>query len=181
MPLLSRRSVRTVPRSTHMLARPPSLRSRYRASMPQPVRVAGPVLCGLRTSQCRLHSSPLRLVRAYSSRRNWSSRRSRAAGISLVALLTWCVTRMGLRPRVSDNRSPVTRPPMLPSSMHKPWAGSKSYQISGLNTVHGWTASPVHSSSLPFCVRFNVPVTSHAATLDTGPVASGYPGGIRSR
>ena len=80
----------------------------------------------------------------------------------------------------------MTRPPVLPSSMHKPWAGSDSYQISGLNTVHGWTASPVHSSSLPFCVRFNVALRggtpySHAATLDTGPVASGYPGGIRTR
>ena len=53
--------------------------------------------------------------------------------------------------------------------------------LSELNTVHGWTASPVHSSSLPFCVCFNVPVTRYAATLDTGPVASGYPGGVHSR
>ena len=80
----------------------------------------------------------------------------------------------------------MTRPPVLPSSMHKPWAGSDSYKISGLNTVHGWTASPVLSSSLPFCVRFNVALRggtpySHAATLDTGPVASGYPGGSRTR
>ena len=74
----------------------------------------------------------------------------------------------------------MTRPPVLPSSMHKPWAGSDSYKISGLNTVHGWTASPVHSSSLPFCVRFNVALRgetpySHAATLDTGPVAQRLP------
>jgi len=32
-------------------------------------------------------------------------------------------------------------------------------------------ASPFHSSSLPFCVRFNELVTSPAATLDTGPRA----------
>jgi hypothetical protein len=62
--------------------------------------------------------------------------------------------------------------------MNRPWAGSESYKISGLNTIHGWTASPVHSSSLPFCVRFNASVTSRAATLDTEPVASGYSGGL---
>jgi len=43
-----------------------------------------------------------------------------------------------------------------------------------------WAASPVHSSSLPFCVRFNEAVTSHAATLDTGPRARSYPGGGRT-
>jgi hypothetical protein len=72
----------------------------------------------------------------------------------------------------------MTRLPVLPSSMHKPWAGSESYKISGLNTIHGWTASPVHSSSLPFCVRFNAAVARRAATLDTGPVASSYPRGV---
>jgi len=75
----------------------------------------------------------------------------------------------------------MTRLPVLPSSMHKPWAGSESYKISGLDTVHGWTASPVHSSSLPFCVRFNAAVARRAATLDTGPVASSYPRGIPTR
>lgn len=30
-------------------------------------------------------------------------------------------------------------------------------------------SQPVHSSSLLFCVRFNVVVTKHAVTLDTGP------------
>ncbi len=43
-----------------------------------------------------------------------------------------------------------------------------------------WAASPVHSSSLPFCVRFNEAVTSHAATLDTGLRARSYPGGSRT-
>jgi hypothetical protein len=71
--------------------------------------------------------------------------------------------------------SPLTRLPVLPSSMHKPWAGSESHKTSGLNTVYGWTASPVHSSSLPSCVRFNAAVARLAATLDTTPVASSYP------
>ena len=71
--------------------------------------------------------------------------------------------------------SPLTRLPVLPSSVNKPWAGSESYKISGLNIVYGWTANPVHSSSLPFCVRFNAAVARRAATLDTGPVASSYP------
>ena len=44
-----------------------------------------------------------------------------------------------------------------------------------------WAASPVHSFSLPFCVRFNAAVTSDAATLDTGPRAKSYPDGIRTR
>jgi hypothetical protein len=42
-------------------------------------------------------------------------------------------------------------------------------------------SEPVHSSSLPSCVRFNMAVTRHAATLDTGPVANGYPGGVPTR
>jgi hypothetical protein len=77
--------------------------------------------------------------------------------------------------------SPLTRLPVLPSSMHKPWVRSEGYRISGLNIVYGWTASPVHSSSTSFCVRFNAPVARLAATLDTGPVASSYPRGIPTR
>jgi hypothetical protein len=61
--------------------------------------------------------------------------------------------------------------------MHTPWAGSYSYKISGLNTVQGSTVSRYLLTSLPFCVRFNVAVTRHAATLDTGPVANSYPDG----
>jgi hypothetical protein len=34
--------------------------------------------------------------------------------------------------------TPLTRLPVLPSSMHKTWAGSESYKISGVNTVYGW-------------------------------------------
>jgi len=66
---------------------------------------------------------------------------------------------------------------MLPSSMDTPWAESDSYNLSELNTIQGGIASPCLSSSLPFCVRFNVTVTWYAATLDTGLVANDYPGG----
>ena len=83
--------------------------------------------------------------------------------------------RPSFEPPSAFRPSPLTRLPVLPSSLYKPWAESESYQISGLDTVYGWTASPVHSSSLPFCVRFNAPVARRAATLDTGPVASSYP------
>ena len=46
-----------------------------------------------------------------------------------------------------------------------------------LNTVQGWAVSRYLSSSLPFCVRFNVSVTRHAATLDTRLVSNSYPSG----
>ncbi len=36
------------------------------------------------------------------------------------------------------------------------------------------------AQSIPFCVRFNEAVTSHAATLDTGPLARSYSGGSRT-
>ena len=52
--------------------------------------------------------------------------------------------------------------------------------VAGLNTVQGSTVSRYLLTSLPFCVRFNVAVTRHAATLDTGPVANSYPRGIRT-
>jgi hypothetical protein len=66
---------------------------------------------------------------------------------------------------------------MLPSSMDTPWAESHSYNLSELNTIQGSTVSRYLSTSLPFCVRFKVTVTWHAATLDTGLVANDYPGG----
>ncbi len=47
-------------------------------------------------------------------------------------------------------------------------------KIRGSITIQGGLASPNLSSSLPFWVRFNVPVTSYAATLDTGPLAKSY-------
>ena len=51
----------------------------------------------------------------------------------------------------------------------------------GLNTIQGWVANPGLSSSLPFCLRFNVAVTRHAATLDTEPLAKSYSDGCSSR
>jgi hypothetical protein len=75
---------------------------------------------------------------------------------------------------------------MLPSSMHTPWAESKSYNLSELNTIQGGVASPCLSSSLPFCVRFNralpleIQPYSQAATLDTKPLAKSYLGGNHS-
>jgi hypothetical protein len=50
-------------------------------------------------------------------------------------------------------------------------------RISGLNTIQGWVVNPGLSSSLPFCVLFNVAVTRHAATLNTEPLAKSYSGG----
>jgi hypothetical protein len=162
----ARRCVRRMPGSTRVLVSPPSLHPSYQVST---------VLCSDPTSQppfClpRLFDLSGILVRVDKSR--WD--------------LTGCLVDMmcnangpstpGLRQSLARTRLPV-----LPSSMHKPWAGSESYKISGLNTVHGWTASPVHSSSLPFCVRFNAAVARRAATLDTGPVASSYPRGVSTR
>ena len=51
----------------------------------------------------------------------------------------------------------------------------------GADTIHGRAANSVHSSSPPFCVRFNMAVTRHAETLDTGLATNDYPGGIRTR
>ncbi len=90
----------------------------------------------------------------------------------------------------------MTRQLILPSSMHKPWAESERKQsphvsmAAELNTIQGGTANPYLSSSLPFCLRFNVELRPHlggglpynnAAKLDTGPRAKSYPGGIRPR
>lgn len=80
----------------------------------------------------------------------------------------------------------MTKRSMLPSSMHTPWAESKSYNLSELNTIQGGVASPCLSSSLPFCVRFNralpleIQPYSQAATLDTKPLAKSYLGGNHS-
>ncbi|SMP75003.1 hypothetical protein SAMN06265222_118103 [Neorhodopirellula lusitana] len=61
---------------------------------------------------------------------------------------------MGRRPRVSASSLPMALRAMLPSGMHKPWAGSNSYQISGLNPLGVAGPPTIASSSLPFCVRF---------------------------
>jgi hypothetical protein len=87
----ARRCVRRMPGSSRVLVSPPSLHPSYQVST---------VLCSDPTSQPPFASLASSTCRAY------SSLRTRAAGISLVALLTSCVTRMGLRPRVSVSRSP---------------------------------------------------------------------------
>ena len=93
---------------------------------------------------------------------------------------------MGRRLRVSSRGSPMTHREVLPWGMHKPWAESNSNKISELIpfTVTGLPA--IRSSSLPFCLRFNVSLRApgsyrHAAKLDTGRMASTYPGGISPR
>ena len=55
---------------------------------------------------------------------------------SLVALMTLCVTRAGVRLRVSSRNLPITRREVLPSGMNRPWAGSNRYKISELIAVH---------------------------------------------
>ena len=140
----------------------------------------------IRLPPSRLSSLFLQLVRHTQSSVSGVSRfflRTRWA--SPVALLTVCNARMGLRLRVSNRRLPRARRPVLPSGMHKPWAGSDSYKISELNTIHSRVATPG-----PFILAFFLctlqPATSAwpytlAATLDTGPLAGSYPGGIRTR
>ena len=58
---------------------------------------------------------------------------------------------------------------------------SISYTLSGLHLVHGRAASSGHSTSLPFCLRFNDIVTDGAARLDTSCLAQAWLGGIRPR
>ena len=84
-----------------MTARPPSLHQNYPASK---------VLCSLPTSPSPFASLASPACRAY------SSTRTRATGISLVALLTQCVTRMGQPPRGSDRCLPITQRSMLLSA-----------------------------------------------------------------
>jgi hypothetical protein len=101
-------------------------------------------------------------------------------GISLVALKTYCVTRTGLRLRVFLHHSPSRNEECcLPVCTHFGQGPTVTiFRSSG--TVQGSTVSRYLSSSLPFCVRFNVAVTRHAATLDTKPLAKSYSGGIRT-
>jgi hypothetical protein len=81
----------------------------------------------------------------------------------------------------------------LPSSMHTPWAGSNRYKISELMSFIAERLPSVDSPSLPFCIRFNVPLRRRrqhygftasyrlAATLDTEPLAKSDSGGNRTR
>ena len=107
--------------------------------------------------------------------------------VSLVTLMTQCVARMGLRLRVSSEHSPLTRPEMLPSSMHRPWAGSNRNHDFGAQYRSGRVATPYLSSSLPLCIRFNAglrrepPYTYAANARYRASWLASYPGGIPTR
>ena len=103
----------------------PSLHPHYRASIRAIGHRASTVLCRHPTSQSRLHSSPFQLVRAYSFRRDWTSRRTRTTGISLVASLTSCVARSW--PSTPGLQAPLarTRNSVLPSAGPTAWADSE--------------------------------------------------------
>jgi hypothetical protein len=106
--------------ANRVLASPPSLHQHYPASQ---------VLCSDPTSPPPFASLAASACRAYSF--------PRAVRISLVAAMTGCQTRSGLRPRVSVQHSPVAHCPVLPSAQPRASARSVSYTISGLNPVHG--------------------------------------------
>lgn len=58
-------------------------------------------------------------------------------------------------------------------------------ELSELNPIQGWVATPYVSSSRPFCVRFNAGIRqapyTYAETLDTGPLAKRDPVGSHPR
>ena len=99
----------------------------------------------------------------------------------------------GVQASGSSTRSlPMTLREVLPWGVNKPWAqyslisGANSNQISELIPFTVTALPAIRSSSLPFCLRFNVSLLApgsyrHAAKLDTGRVASTYPGGISPR
>ena len=60
----------------------------------------------------------------------------------------------------------MTRREVLPSGMHKPWAGSNRYKISELFPFIVTGPPVIHSSSLPFCLRFKVALRAEAL-IDT--------------
>ena len=113
--------------------------------------------------------------------RDWSSRSSRTVRGSLVTLMARCEARTGLRPRVSECRSPTRDTQCCLPGRRAFGQDPTGTKISGLNTVHGQVVNQSHSSSLPFCVHFSKPVTRSAATLDTGRRAKPYLGGIPTR
>ena len=88
---------------------------------------------------------------------------------------------MGVRLRISPRRSPYRDEEYcLPVCTHLGQDPTVT-RISELNTIQGGSAKPYLSSSLPFCVRFNVAFRpmpyNNAATLDTEPPAKSYSGG----
>ena len=93
----------------------------------------------------------------------------------------------------SSTRSlPMTLREVLPWGVNKPWAqcslisGANSNQVSELIPFTVTGLPVIRSSSLSFRLRFNASLRApgsyrHAAKLDTGRVASTYPGGISPR
>lgn len=159
-------------------AQPPSLHQNYPASS---------VLCSRPIPKQSFASVASSASRAYSIRHHWLSWSDQE-----LLGLTGCLENLvcnangsstpGLSQRLAKMPLKVS-----PSGMQKPWAVSnRKTMISELNLIQGWTASPYLSSSLPFCVRFNQRLRREmsytlTATLDTGPVANSYPGGILIR
>jgi hypothetical protein len=91
--------------------------------------------------------------------------------VSRVALTTCWLTRMGERLRVSTGSLPITRPAVLPSGMHRPWAGSNRYKISELlnrSQPSGHTGSihprylSVYASRYDFGNKFLIRTLQHS-------------------
>jgi hypothetical protein len=122
----------------------------------------------------RLLDSPLRLVSAYSSPEG-------------------TLDLPGYRQNiVSDAKRPPTpgapnttrhnaQCRAWPSVLEITWARSISYNISGLNTFTVWGPPRSIAPRLLSCLRIKLHVAAQPARLDTGPMASHYPGGIHTR
>lgn len=89
----------------------------------------------------------------------------------------------GRRLRVSSRSLPAARRKVMPPRVHKSWAGTNRHKTLELPPFAAAWPHAVRSSSLPCCGNFNCrlrrkTLNTTTATLDTGPWASGYPGGI---
>ena len=81
------------------------------------------------------------------------------------------------------------RPRVLPSSMHRPWAGSNRNHVFGAQSHSGFDSQSIPFTLTTFCGYASIsdfggepPYTLLlTANLNTGPVASSYPGGIHTR
>ncbi len=144
-----------------MVAPPPSLHPRYRVSS---------VLFGDPTS-----TAPSAFLA--SSARTGILPRGRKPWTSLVTVMTDRPARTGLRPRVPPHHSPFVRCRVLPSMMKSTSAQSLRNKISGLDTFTAWGPPRSIGPRSLSCLRINPSVAVQAARLDTGPVASRYPGG----
>ncbi len=117
----------------------------------------------------------------YSIFRNWSLRQNQELKrVSLVTSMACGEARTGLRPRVSLCHSPCTATEGVALHVTDRF-GRIQLPSFGAQYRSRLGTTPVRSSSLPFCVHFNKPITGNVATLDTGPLARSYPGGIRTR